>query len=145
VKKEKAKFPAQDGYRHYYLRDAKRQPIACVAFKGLGSGVIRGIAICSRLDQWDRVDARAKAVGRCKKAEAHKFNDDVVTAVHPSAAAFLQLFGPEFTVMYTVPGNNTIVQQVCKSCFDVAATAREARIIAKDAEYASKQQPPASA
>ena len=131
MNKKSKSFPEKDGYRHYYLRNMEHQPFGCVAFKaGSQPGtVIRGISLCSEMDQWTRESGRSKAVGRCKKAEATKLNADPISAAsHLSSNTFITLFGSEFAV----------ADVVFKTCFDVPATAREARIMVKDAEYAAK-------
>lgn len=132
---QKNPFP-QDQYQHYYLHDRNMQPLAVVA---IGAGtepgkIVRGIAIRSDLDPWDKVKGRKKSVGRIRKALAIKASADPVVVVRanmPGAVhEFLNLYSKDYESLWSedavlYPARPTVL----KTGYNVTPTEREAKIL----------------
>ena len=94
-------WPPKDDYMHYYVREeGTNRPIAVVAFREMGTipgKVVRGISIWSPMDKWNRVKGRAKAVGRCMKAEVVGYHaEPVKIGLSRGAMLFLSETDGEF-------------------------------------------------
>ena len=53
--------------RHFWLRDERRNPVACVAIKLVDSGINYALAIPNPLDRFDKARGREIAVARVEK------------------------------------------------------------------------------